>query len=259
MSNLFDFDSPTVQQEVNPNKEMMNDLLGMDMSSDYDEEQINAVFSEVEEAPSLFAFEEETEEEVLEQPDEVGTFQDLLATRDGGKWEGSSSKLYVPSSSEKSGATVGTGFDIGQLDEAGLKKLNLPEATYKKLLPYISMKGDVARDYLKTNPLELTKEEVKSIDRKVVAKTIEQVKSRMDDVTAWDDMTESEKFAAIAAQHQYGNATMLPVQFGKRDWKGARANLNTWSDKTKGVGKSIASKYRGLVADIDKERKQKKR
>jgi hypothetical protein len=185
---------------------------------------------------------------------EVDTFQNLLATKDGGKWEGSTNELVVPASSEQSGATVGTGFDIGQLNKAGLKKLNLPSSLYNKLIPYVGKKGKVARDFLKDSPLTLSDEEVSSIDQKVVSKTIDQVKSRMSDKTAWDDMTETEKFAAIAAQHQYGNKTKLPVQFGNRDWEGARKNLRTWSDKTKGVGKNIAAKYQGLVSDIDKER-----
>ena len=185
---------------------------------------------------------------------EVETFQNLLATKDGGKWEGSTKDLYVPESSEKSGVTVGTGFDIGQLDESGLKKLNLPDALHDKLLPYVEKKGDAARTFLKSNALTLSEEEVSAIDQKVVSKTIDQVKSRMSDPSAWDDMTETEKFAAIAAQHQYGNKTTLPVQFGNRDWEGARENLRTWSDQTKGVGKNIAAKYKGLVPDIDKER-----
>ncbi len=185
---------------------------------------------------------------------EVKTFQNLLATKDDGKWEGSTNDLYVPASSEKSGATVGTGFDIGQLDESGLKKLNFPDTLHDKLLPYVEKKGAAARTFLKSNALTLSDEEVSVIDKKVVSKTIDQVKSRMSDPTAWDEMTETEKFAAIAAQHQYGSKTTLPVQFGNRDWEGARENLRTWSDKTKGVGKNIAAKYKGLVPDIDKER-----
>ena len=190
----------------------------------------------------------------MSNENEVDKFVDLLSNKDGGKWEGSVKKLDVPKHSEKSGATVATGFDIGQINEAGLKKLGFPEELNAKLKPYLGLKGDAARKALAKKPLTLTDGEVKTINRSVVSKTIETAKSRMADATAWDDMTETEKFATIAAQHQYGSGTQLPVQYGNRDWEAARTNLNTWADKTKGLGDSIAAKYKGLVAEIDRER-----
>ena len=190
----------------------------------------------------------------MSSENEVDKFVDLLSNKDGGKWEGSVKKLDVPKHSEKSGATVATGFDIGQIDEAGLKKLGFPKELNDKLKPYLKLKGDAARKALAKKPLTLTDDEVKTINRSVVSKTIETAKSRMADATAWDDMTETEKFATIAAQHQYGSGTQLPVQYGNRDWEAARTNLNTWTDKTKGLGDSIAAKYKGLVAEIDRER-----
>ena len=186
--------------------------------------------------------------------DEVGKFVDLLSNKDGGKWEGSTRKLTVPKGSEKSGATVATGFDIGQINEAGLKKLGFPEDLNAKLKPYLGLKGDSARGVLAKNPLTLTDSEVKTINRSVVSKTIQAAKGRMVDESAWDDMTETEKFATIAAQHQYGSETQLPVQYGNRDWDAARNNLSTWSDRTKELGANIAAKYRGLVSEIDRER-----
>jgi len=190
----------------------------------------------------------------MSNKNEVDKFVDLLSNKDGGKWEGSEKKLYVPKDSEKSGATGATGFDVGQINEAGLKKLGFPKELNDKLKPYLGLKGDAARKALAKKPLTLTDVEVKTINRSVVSKTIEAAKGRMADVSAWDDMTETEKFATIAAQHQYGSGTQLPVQYGNRDWDAARNNLNTWSDKTKGLGNSISAKYKGLVAEIDKER-----
>jgi len=190
----------------------------------------------------------------MSNKNEVDKFVDLLSNKDGGKWEGSEKKLYVPKDSEKSGVTGATGFDVGQINQAGLKKLGFPKELNDKLKPYLGLKGDAARKALAKKPLTLTDVEVKTINRSVVSKTIEAAKGRMADVSAWDDMTETEKFATIAAQHQYGSGTQLPVQYGNRDWDAARNNLNTWSDKTKGLGNSISAKYKGLVAEIDKER-----
>ncbi len=190
----------------------------------------------------------------MSNENEVDKFVDLLSNKDGGKWEGSEKKLYVPKDSKQSGATGATGFDIGQINEAGLKKLGFPKELNDKLKPYLGLKGDAAREALAEKPLTLTDSEVKTINRSVVAKTIKDAKGRMADETAWDEMTETEKFATIAAQHQYGSGTQLPVQYGNRDWDAARTNLNTWTDKTKGLGGSIAAKYKGLVAEIDQER-----
>ena len=191
---------------------------------------------------------------------EVSKFTTLLGTKDGGKWEGSTATVYVPATGDNSGATVGTGFDIGQLGSVKeLEKLGLSASMVTKLTPYLNLKGEAARKFVTENPLQLSSEEQTAVDSVVVGKTINQVKSRMKDPTAWNEMTETEQFAVIAAQHQYGDNTKLPVQYGNRDFKGATENLRTWSDTTEGMGDNIAAKYHGLISDILVEQKAKGR
>ena len=49
----------------------------------------------------------------------------------------------------KSGVTIATGFDLGQRNEADLKKLGLSVALVNKLKPYLGKKSKDALDELK--------------------------------------------------------------------------------------------------------------
>ena len=66
-----------------------------------------------------------------------------------------------------SGVTIGTGFDLGQQTEKSLWALGLPKALHEKLVPYLGKKKTAAVEFLKSNPLELTGEEVAAIDKAV--------------------------------------------------------------------------------------------
>ena len=190
------------------------------------------------------------------EENEIDYFTDQLATRDGGTWEGFETKGYVPKDSEKSGVTVGVGFDVGQMSKDQIKKLGLPKDLTDKLIPYTGLKGNKARKILSGNPLDLSLDEAALASRIVVKKTVGDLKGLMNKAGTsdnWDNMTETEKFVAIAAQHQYGD-TNLVKQFGKGEFDKARNNLKSWTDKTKGLGDKISAKYRRTAPLIEKER-----
>ncbi len=74
---------------------------------------------------------------------------------------------YVPDASgSKSGVTIATGFDLGQRNESDLKSLGISAALITKFKPYLGMKGVAAADFLKKNPLTITDDEAKEIDKK---------------------------------------------------------------------------------------------
>lgn len=83
--------------------------------------------------------------------------------------EGFQLKGYVPQSkdSNKSGVTIGSGFDIGQRNKLGLYAFNFSLPLLTKLLPYVSLKGQEARDCLSKHSLTLTKDEAEELDQKV--------------------------------------------------------------------------------------------
>ena len=69
----------------------------------------------------------------------------------------------------KSGVTVGAGFDVGQnRDEKTLRNYGLPEAIVQKLKKYVKLQKKEAKTFLKNNPLNLTDEENDIINRLVI-------------------------------------------------------------------------------------------
>ena len=196
---------------------------------------------------------------------EVAYYTSELAKRDGGKWEGFETTGYVPSvynkdtkarTFGKSGVTAGVGVDLGQMSKSDIKALGLDEKLTNRLLPYAGLKGKAAFDFLQKNPLVLSEDEAAFISQPVVRKTIKSAKKLMDKSGTsdnWSQMTDTEKFVAIAAQHQYGD-TNLVRQYGKGDFQGALDNLASWTDKTPEMGDLIASKYKSTVNTIKQER-----
>lgn len=81
---------------------------------------------------------------------------------------------YVPMSkgqvAGRSGVTIATGWDIGQMNRQEIKALNLPPALEQKVLPYAGkVKGD-AVDALQAQPLQISRDEANLIDQKIKAK-----------------------------------------------------------------------------------------
>ena len=68
----------------------------------------------------------------------------------------------------RSGVTVGAGFDLGQTDVKGLKAYGFPDALIKKLSPYLGKKRLDAFHALDARPLTLTDKELDIINRQVM-------------------------------------------------------------------------------------------
>jgi len=96
----------------------------------------------------------------------------FLSDREGGR------KLlaYVPNSKgSKSGVTVATGFDLGQRNEADLKKLKLSKTLIDKLKPYLGATKKDAVDTIKKKPLLLNAAQANEIDKIVKSTHINKV------------------------------------------------------------------------------------
>lgn len=80
------------------------------------------------------------------------------------KEEATKAKSYTLSD-KKSGVTVASGLDVGQWNEAGLKRLGISDTILTKMEPYIGKKGDEARALHKElGGFKLTSDEVKQVD-----------------------------------------------------------------------------------------------
>lgn len=81
---------------------------------------------------------------------------------------GSKTGGYVPAAVvSKSGVTIATGFDLGQRNEADLKRLGLSITLTTKLKPYLGKKAKDAQTLLKKSPLTITAVQASEIDKAV--------------------------------------------------------------------------------------------
>jgi hypothetical protein len=75
---------------------------------------------------------------------------------------------YVPQSNGRvlgrSGVTIATGFDIGQMHATQLDQLGLPQDLAAKLRPYAGLIKGGAVDFLTSTPLSVTRDEAMQID-----------------------------------------------------------------------------------------------
>ncbi|WP_141617618.1 pesticin C-terminus-like muramidase [Myxococcus sp. AB036A] len=155
---------------------------------------------------------------------------------------------YVPDATgSKSGVTVGTGVDLGARDMNDLDRLGLSDALKTKLEPYLGKKGQDAADFLEENPLNLTAEEVKELDRAVKGEALDNVvneyNTEVERLNAADGGSRP-KFAELPREmqtviasvgFQYGSLkTATPnffAQVTEQRWDDAKANLEDFGDR----------------------------
>lgn len=154
---------------------------------------------------------------------------------------GSKSTGYVPAAGvSKSGVTIATGFDLGQRNEADLKKLGLSTGVISKLKPYLGKKGKDAQTALTSKPLTITSAQAKEIDKAVKKSHIKQLKLKYNGAVS----VKKKKFDAIPAQaqtviasvsFQYGVGLAIAApKFWKQaiaqDWKECSKILKKFGD-----------------------------
>ncbi|QDE91854.1 pesticin [Myxococcus xanthus] len=155
---------------------------------------------------------------------------------------------YVPDATgSKSGVTVGTGVDLGARDMNDLDRLGLSDALKTKLEPYLGKQGQDAADFLAENPLNLTAEEVKELDRAVKGEALDNVvneyNTEVERLNAADGGRRP-KFAELPREmqtviasvgFQYGSLkTATPnffAQVTEQRWDDAKANLEDFGDR----------------------------
>ncbi|WP_225887917.1 pesticin C-terminus-like muramidase [Myxococcus xanthus] len=155
---------------------------------------------------------------------------------------------YVPDATgSKSGVTVGTGVDLGARDMNDLDRLGLSDALKTKLEPYLGKTGQDAADFLEENPLNLTAEEVKELDRAVKGEALDNVvkeyNTEVERLNAADGGSRP-KFAELPREmqtviasvgFQYGSLkTATPnffAQVTEQRWDDAKANLEDFGDR----------------------------
>lgn len=156
----------------------------------------------------------------------------FIGDREGFRTEG-----YVPS--DKSGVTIASGFDLGQIDLQHLKTVlnqDLMASTIKMLTPYLGFKGDAARKLLHKHPLELTTAQCYYLDTLVFKKHYEACKKEYNDHSdfSFDFLDTPKQTAIMSVSFQYGSLKKKCPKFFKSItkglWKEAVEELRNFGD-----------------------------
>lgn len=148
---------------------------------------------------------------------------------------------YVPDATgSKSGVTIATGFDLGQRAESDLRTLGISETLITKFRPYLGLKGIAAVNFLKDNPLTITDDEAKEIDKKVKEQKVPLLKERYRTATEnksgtkFEDLPAQAQTVIASVAFQYGTLSTRTPKFWaavtKQDWVEAVKLLRDFGD-----------------------------
>lgn len=153
---------------------------------------------------------------------------------------GSKTTGYVPAAEvSKSGVTIGTGFDLGQRNEADLKSLGLSSELIATLKPYLGKKAKDAQDALNKAPLNITAAQAANIDKTVKKSHIDLIKQKYNTAAEnkkkFIDLPAEAQTVIASVSFQYGvNLDVRTPKFWKasknQDWKECIKLLNSFGD-----------------------------
>ena len=137
------------------------------------------------------------------------------------------SKGYVPADKSgkplgASGVTIATGLDLGQQTGAGLEKMGLPLRIVGLLRPYLGVKGQAAQYLLVRTPLNLSREDVATIDAAVHAAYIDRA-AGLFGRAAFEAAPREVQAVAASLHYQFGGTVREASPALSRAWSAMRA------------------------------------
>jgi hypothetical protein len=155
--------------------------------------------------------------------------------------EGCELKGYVPDShGSRSGVTIATGVDLGQLTAAELDGWSIAADLKDKLKPYCGQIRDDAVACLKARPLTLSQAECDALAAVVQGSSLALVRRRYDATrppppTRFDDMPDRAQTVIASVAFQYGDLAARCPHFWAlavvQDWPRMIAQLRNFGDK----------------------------
>jgi len=153
--------------------------------------------------------------------------------------EGFKTSMYVPKNKSgqalgKSGATIASGFDLGQRNENDLT--GLPPSLINKLKPYLGKKKKAAVKFVKDNPLSITEAEANIINAFAKEQEMNRLKKAWNSSSdvKWEDLSVPQATAVASVHFQYGNLPAKTPKFWRYtttgDWAAARDELDNFGD-----------------------------
>ncbi|UCE04336.1 MAG: peptidase [bacterium] len=144
---------------------------------------------------------------------------------------------YVPEpDTSRSGVTIATGVDLGQMGESDLEQLDLPDELKAKLRPYLGLIKFDAIDILNAQPLEVTLEEAEQIDREVKSRFLNTLARKYQNETNqfFENLPIGVRTVIASVAFQYGDLASQTPNFWRQvtigDWQGAYQNLRNFGD-----------------------------
>jgi hypothetical protein len=144
---------------------------------------------------------------------------------------------YVPNpEGSRSGVTIGTGIDLGQMGESDLEQFDFPSDLKDKLRPYLGKIKFEAVDLLDRMPLQVTDEEAEIIDKQVKSRFVRDLERKFDDSATmhFDELPDGVQTVIASVAFQYGDLRRRTPNFWRQittgDWQGAYRNLRDFGD-----------------------------
>jgi GH24 family phage-related lysozyme (muramidase) len=150
---------------------------------------------------------------------------------------GRTAKGYVPDpEGSRSGVTIATGVDLGQMGENDLSRLNLPPDLKDKLWPYFGRIKFEALSMLENMPLQITSAEAELIDKEVKSRFVRGLERKFNQAatTVFEELPDGVQTVIASATFQYGDLRSRTPNFWRQittgDWQGAYQNLRNFGD-----------------------------
>jgi hypothetical protein len=155
---------------------------------------------------------------------------------------GSQTKGYIPLKKGKvmgkSGLTIGTGWDVGQMTAKELKNADIPESVKIAVEPFVGLRGQAALDKLnKLGAPRISIEDASIVDKYTHSKALSEISKNYETSSgkSFDNLTSAQQTVIASVGFQYGsNLKKATPGFWKQvtsgDWESAHKNLQNFGD-----------------------------
>ena len=149
--------------------------------------------------------------------------------------------------SNNSGATIGSGFDLGQTSVEEMRRFGFPESLVQKCIPYVGKKRLDAEDMLRKRPLVLTDQEIDIVNRQVMG---DKAKRSIED---WDSRIAVLKRTRPDAPYFHEmNSAQQTIVFSRYyhqgpGWHNRRSNAPMFEAMTRNDWQRVNREMQGLI------------
>ena len=146
---------------------------------------------------------------------------------------------YIPKDTKggvESGVTIATGIDLGGQNAESITELGM-ERMLKQLQPYLGLKGQSAKDYLRSNPLNLKSQDVKDLDLALQNQRVARLEKQFNNSSKvkFAELPSEYQTVLTSVAHQYYDLPKRTPNFWKQMTGGqydkALGNLRDFGDE----------------------------